>query len=249
MPLLELLRSFFSFYQRSHNVFSMGSDVGIITPCEFREVRDKQKSEAFLKKTVEHLRITLRIPTISAHIFDEPDGDYYPADEWPRSDMEIYVPIYGATIYLNEGFWYFFNGFRYLQLVYPAGTQWLRYEIFDIVRALGQKEAWYCSYYDVEDSIGPNGYTLETWLEKAANSDEGITEYSVDALIREGEAIRHSHRRYYHDSFSDVFPLFDEMKKRYAPQCLLGLSTSSDMQVRVEDNGQIIRVPALFPIR
>lgn len=224
----------------------MGSDIGIIIPCEFHEVRNKRKAEAYLRRVANSLQDTLKIKGVVTLMNDDYCDGTPLKEAWPDYLPEIWVPTYDATIYLADGFWYMFNGFRYHQLVYPPGTQWLRYDIFDIVRALGQNEAWYCSEYDIDDSVGIENYTLESWLAKAKNSDDGITEYDVTALIREGESLWDNQRRYYHDSFTDVFSLFEEMKERYAPYRLLGLSIDKEKQVRVEENGIVKAVPALF---
>lgn len=213
----------------------MGVDIGIITPCEFRDIRNKHKVSAFLQETAEHLHRTLLIDNINARIADDSSGE----DDFL---CDIYVPEYDADVYLCDGFWYFFNGFRFHQLTSPTGTKWLRCEIYDIVRALGQKEAWYCSMYDIEDEVGPEGYSLESWLEKARNSSEGIAE--IDSL-GDNEALA----RYYHDTFSDIIPLFVEMTARYVPNRLLGLSTGIDNTVRVESDGNVFRFPALFEIK
>ena len=129
----------------------MGSDIGVIIPSSFKEVRNKKKAEAFLLQMAEHLRKVLRIESISTSMNDDYCNGSPLKDEWPEYLPQIWVPEYGSHIYLQDGFWCMFNGFRYHQLVYPPGTQWLRHDIFDIVRALGQKEAWYCSEYDIED--------------------------------------------------------------------------------------------------
>lgn len=227
----------------------MGSDIGIIIPCEFREVKNKRKAEAYIHQIADNLRKTLRIEGVISYMNDDYCDGCPLKEEWPEYLPEIWVPEYDANIELGQGFWYMFNGFRYHQLVYPPGTQWLRYDIFDIVRALGQKEAWYCSEYGMEDSIGFENYTLKLWLEKVRNSEDGVTEYDLESLLKEGEALWDTQKSYYHDSFSDVFPLFEEMRERYAPQHLLGLSTGTDKHVRVEENGKVIRVPALFPVK
>ena len=181
------------------------------------------------------------------------NDDYYDGtplkEEWPDYLPEIYIPIYSANLRLYEGFWYLYNGYRYHHMFFPPGTQWQRYDVFDIVRALGQKEAWYCSEYEIEDAVGPENYTLESWLEKAFRSPHGITEYNLDELIREGDAIWDTYKEYYHDTYSDVFPFFDKVAEQLAPKHLLGLSCALDKMLRVEDDGKVISVPPPFQVR
>ncbi len=221
----------------------MGADIGVIIPSGFRDVRDKRKAEQFLRETADSLSKELMIDNIAVYMYDDYCDGKPLAEEWPDYLLEISIPYYGATLQLFEGFWFLYNGYRYYQLFCPTGTQWLRHEIFDIVRALGQKEAWYCSEYGIDDEVGPENYTLESWLEKASRSPDGITEYNLRSIVQEGEAIESTYAEYYHDSYADVFPLFDKIAKKVAPNRLLGLSAHEDGRVRVlQPDGNVSRV-------
>lgn len=210
----------------------MGSDIGIIIPSEFNDIRDKRKAEKYLRVIAKKIESTLRIEGITTRMNDDYCDGSPLKEEWPDFSPEIWVPTYEASIYLADGFWYMFNGYRYHQLFYPPGTQWLRYNIFDIVRALGQHEAWYCSVYDIEDSVGIENYTLESWLDKAKNSDDGITEYDVTALIREGESLWDNQRRYYHDSFTDLYQKVEDIEEQEKVR-VLGLTEFGEGKIRV----------------
>jgi len=210
----------------------MGSDIGIIIPSEFNDIRDKRKAEKYLRVITKKIESTLRIEGITTRMNDDYCDGSPLKEEWPDFSPEIWVPTYEASIYLADGFWYMFNGYRYHQLFYPPGTQWLRYNIFDIVRALGQHEAWYCSVYDIEDSVGIENYTLESWLDKAKNSEDGIAEYDLNALKREGESLWDNQRRYYHDSFTDLYQKVEDIEEQEKVR-VLGLTEFGEGKIRV----------------
>ena len=210
----------------------MGSDIGIIIPSEFNDIRDKRKAEKYLRVIAKKIESTLRIEGITTRMNDDYCDGSPLKEEWPDFSPEIWVPTYEASIYLADGFWYMFNGYRYHQLFYPPGTQWLRYNIFDIVRALGQHEAWYCSVYDIEDSVGIENYTLESWLDKAKNSEDGIAEYDLNALKREGESLWDYQRRYYHDSFTDLYQKVEDIEEQEKVR-VLGLTEFGEGKIRV----------------
>lgn len=210
----------------------MGSDIGIIISSEFNDIRDKRKAEKYLRVIAKKIESTLRIEGITTRMNDDYCDGSPLKEEWPDFSPEIWVPTYEASIYLADGFWYMFNGYRYHQLFYPPGTQWLRYNIFDIVRALGQHEAWYCSVYDIEDSVGIENYTLESWLDKAKNSEDGIAEYDLNALKREGESLWDNQRRYYHDSFTDLYQKVEDIEEQEKVR-VLGLTEFGEGKIRV----------------
>lgn len=210
----------------------MGSDIGIIIPSEFNDIRDKRKAEKYLRVIAKKIESTLRIEGITTRMNDDYCDGSPLKEEWPDFSPEIWVPTYEASIYLADGFWYMFNGYRYHQLFYPPGTQWLRYNIFDIVRALGQHEAWYCSVHDIEDSVGIENYTLESWLDKAKNSEDGIAEYDLNALKREGESLWDNQRRYYHDSFTDLYQKVEDIEEQEKVR-VLGLTEFGEGKIRV----------------
>lgn len=210
----------------------MGSDIGIIIPSEFNDIRDKRKAEKYLRVIAKKIESTLRIEGITTRMNDDYCDGSPLKEEWPDFSPEIWVPTYEASIYLADGFWYMFNGYRYHQLFYPPGTQWLRYNIFDIVRALGQHEAWYCSVYDIEDSVGIENYTLESWLDKAKNSEDGIAEYDLNALKLEGESLWDNQRRYYHDSFTDLYQKVEDIEEQEKVR-VLGLTEFGEGKIRV----------------
>ena len=210
----------------------MGSDIGIIIPGEFNDIRDKRKAEKYLRVIAKKIESTLRIEGITTRMNDDFCDGSPLKEEWPDFSPEIWVPTYEASIYLADGFWYMFNGYRYHQLFYPPGTQWLRYNIFDIVRALGQHEAWYCSVYDIEDSVGIENYTLESWLDKAKNSEDGIAEYDLNALKQEGESLWDNQRRYYHDSFTDLYQKVEDIEEQEKVR-VLGLTEFGEGKIRV----------------
>ena len=210
----------------------MGSDIGIIIPSEFKDIRDKRKAEKYLRVIAKKIESTLRIEGITTRMNDDYCDGSPLKEEWPDFSPEIWVPTYEASIYLADGFWYMFNGYRYHQFFYPPGTQWLRYNIFDIVRALGQHEAWYCSVYDIEDSVGIENYTLESWLDKAKNSEDGIAEYDLNALKREGESLWDNQRRYYHDSFTDLYQKVEDIEEQEKVR-VLGLTEFGEGKIRV----------------
>lgn len=210
----------------------MGSDIGIIIPSEFNDIRDKRKAEKYLRVIAKKIESTLKIEGITTRMNDDYCDGSPLKEEWPDFSPEIWVPTYEASIYLADGFWYMFNGYRYHQLFYPPGTQWLRYNIFDIVRALGQHEAWYCSVHDIEDSVGIENYTLESWLDKAKNSEDGIAEYDLNALKREGESLWDNQSRYYHDSFTDLYQKVEDIEEQEKVR-VLGLTEFGEGKIRV----------------
>lgn len=58
------------------------------------------------------------------------------------------LPIYDVEIELHNGFWNIESYCHYCQIVMHHGDYfWLRRSIYDIVRALGQNEAWHAAEY------------------------------------------------------------------------------------------------------
>ena len=76
----------------------MGSDIGIIIPCEFREVKNKRKAEAYIHQIADNLRKTLRIEGVMSYMNDDYCDGCPLKEEWPEYLPEIWVPEYDANI-------------------------------------------------------------------------------------------------------------------------------------------------------
>ena len=82
-------------------------------------------------------------------------------------EISFYLPVYDVEMSLHNGFWQIESFFHYCQIVMHQGDNfWLRRSLFDIARALGQKEAWHAEEYytwnggNIEDFEVP----FEDWL-------------------------------------------------------------------------------------
>ena len=116
----------------------MGVDVTHIIRHEFRDVKDKKAAMVFVDETIQRLKKNLHIYGV--------DDEFGLREEY---DTLIFrLPVYDVDFELHNGFWDVESYYHYCQIVMHDGDYfWLRRKIFDIVRALGQEEAWHATEY------------------------------------------------------------------------------------------------------
>lgn len=110
------------------------------------------------------------------------------------------------TLYLRKGYWHISPAYRYHQLFTPP--LFVRKGIYDIAKALGKSEAWYCDEFRLDNSGDPNWdydtQTFEEWLEFINSTYGPIKEFPIEEIMLNGE-IWPKVEPIYHDSYEDIF--------------------------------------------
>ena len=124
----------------------MSTCVDHIIRHDFYNLDDKPAATAFLENAIQQVRERLRIKDeIKADII-EYEGDAECAE---FIEYSFQIPNFDADVQLGRGFWKVSQALNLSHLYHRFnGVYSLRYDIFDIARALGADEAWHCSEYD-----------------------------------------------------------------------------------------------------
>ena len=213
----------------------MGVDITHIIKHDFRQTHDIQLSLDFAKKTIEHLKKELLIQNPNESFELQYDEDC--------SEIRFKLPIYDIEFTLHNGFWQIESYLHYCQLVMHQDDYfWLRWLTYDIVRALGKKEAWYA-----EECYTWNGgkcetleSTFEEWYEQATKEyGSSIPEFDQSAIIAQGDVHIPDYEPIYHDSFKECYAHFNRLQSQIIGYKLLGIHRIGNCFVRCEKDGHL----------
>lgn len=201
---------------------------------DFHDLDDKAAAIAFLEKSIELLRDRLRIK--DRIIVDVTE---YEDDDSGFTEYSFRIPNYDATIQMGRGFWKVSQALSLDQLFHRFnGIYSTRYDIFDIARALGAKEAWHCSEY-ISPYNEEDDETFDSWLQTMEKRFKVIPEFDEVEVDRFREENGHAYyAQIVHDSFQDCMKRFEELQKRYADYSVRNLSRIADRYIKLHrDDG------------
>ena len=121
-------------------------------------------------------------------------------------DYQVYSQSYRMpTLYLRKGYWHVSPAYRYHQLFTPP--LFVRKGFYDIAKALGKSEVWYCDEFRLDNSGDLNwnydSPSFEEWL-KYINSTYGpIKEFPIEEIML-NEEIWPNVEPVYHDCFKEI---------------------------------------------
>ena len=109
-------------------------------------------------------------------------------------------------MFLRKVYWHISPAYRYHQLF--TQPLFVRKGFYDIAKALGKSEAWYCDEFRLDNSGDPNWnydtQTFEEWLEYIWSTYGPIKEFPIEEIMSNNE-IWPKVEPVYHDSFKDLF--------------------------------------------
>lgn len=183
----------------------MGVNVQILVKHDFFDLDNYEKSEEFVKQTIDHIKQVLSIN--EGDDYFQLWGYYNNNHKW--SDIQFEIPLLDLSIHLRRGHWSIWSCSRYYQVTNKLnGRLHIIDDAFDVARALGQNEAWLCDEF-IEQEFENN--TLDEIL-AAATERWGITEYPYAELIKNDDNAFPTPARFYHYDFAEVVAEFDAKK-------------------------------------
>lgn len=208
----------------------MGVDVTHIIRHEFRDVKDKKAAMVFVDETIQRLKKNLHIYGV--------DDEFGLREEY---DTLIFrLPVYDVDFELHNGFWDVESYYHYCQIVMHDGDYfWLRRKIFDIVRALGQEEAWHATEYltwnggNIEEAYVP----FEDWISFVNKKNGSIPEFDQNAIMKQGNVHIPQYEPVYHDTFKECKETFSDVQSKLKDYKLLGLEFVGNGYYRCEKDG------------
>lgn len=213
----------------------MGRNITHIIKHEFRQTHDVQLSLEYAKRTIERLKKALLLHGSYA------DFELLYEEEYSRISFQL--PVYNVEFTLHNGFWEMDSSFHYCRLVLHRGDYFfLRWLTYDMVRALGEREAWYA-----EENYTWNGgkcetleSTFEEWYEQAVKDyGKPIPEFDQAALLAQGDVLMPDYEPLYHDAFKECEAHFNCLQSRIGGYKLLGIHRIGNHFVRCEKGGQL----------
>lgn len=209
----------------------MGLDVHFVVRHNFYDLRDVKKCRKFAERTAARLKKALHI---MAPAIVWADDTYI--NEESIVDCSVGLPVYEVTLYLRRGHWMIHTGFRYSHVARHDGDYfWIREMAFDLTKAFGQKEVWYCD----DNSSYEYDKTLDEWLEFMVEKFGRIPEYDEKDFYELTEEGYLSYEHFYHDSFGDYPKRFNRINRRVKPNKLLGLDKIVRGYMRVQQGDGI----------
>ena len=210
----------------------MSTCVDHILRHDFYDLDDKTAATAFLENAIQQVRERLRIKDDIKTEIIEYAGD----EECPGYiDYSFRIPNFDADVQLGRGFWKVSQALNLSHLYHRFnGVYSLRYEIFDIARALGGDEAWHCSEYD---SPYAEEDRFDEWLESVHKRLGDICEFNEEQIDRFRENNKHGiYAEIVHDSFADCRTRLEELKIRFPEYTVLNLGRIAGKYIKLHKN-------------
>lgn len=208
----------------------MGVDISHIIRHDFKDVKNPAASMDFVKGTIERLKKNLHIYGVDEEL--ELEEDF--------GTISFHLPVYDVKFELHNGFWDIESYYHYCQIVMHDGDYfWLRRKIYDIVRALGQKEAWHAEEYytwnggNIEEPDVP----LEEWIGFVTKKYGPIPEFEQQLIMKQGDVHIPDYESVYHDTFKECIDTFKQVQSQLIGYRLLGLEFVGNRYYRCEKDG------------
>lgn len=213
----------------------MGVDISHIIRHDFKDVNNRVSSMGFVKETIESLKKNLHIYGVDEEFELEEDFE----------TISFQLPVYDVKFELHNGFWDIESYYHYCQIVMHDGDYfWLRRKIYDIVRALGQNEAWHAEEYytwnggNIEEPDVP----LEAWIEFVNKKYGSIPEFDQNAIMQQEDVHIPDYESVYHDTFKECIDTFEQIQSQLNGYRLLGLEFVGNGYYRCEKDGGLYLV-------
>lgn len=135
----------------------------------------------------------------------EGEDIYYPYG-LDCEDYRVYSDNHHMScLYLRKGYWHISPAYRYHQLFTPP--LFVRKGFYDIAKALGKDEAWYCDEFHL-DNCGDERWDYDTqsfdeWLTFISAKYGAIKEYPIEE-IQSFKGMWFPAKPVYHDSFRNM---------------------------------------------
>ena len=210
----------------------MGTDISHIVKHDFKLFHDRNASKAFCEKVYEHLRKELLLGD------GEPEWDEPGVLDDEEDFLQISIADYDLNLRLLPDFWEIESYARYSFLL--RGER-VRKWAFDVVRALGAKEAWHASdYFGWLGDLSYPGCDFEEWMEYLGQEyGKPIRELSPADFWKLGPDGYLDYEPIYHDNFKECFDEFERLQESIPDYRLLGISRVGDCFLRCEKNGEL----------
>ncbi|MBO4443685.1 MAG: hypothetical protein J5814_02805 [Bacteroidaceae bacterium] len=135
----------------------------------------------------------------------EGEDVYYP-EGLDCNDYQVYSDTHHMfRMILKKGYWHVSPAYRYHQLFSPP--LFVRKGFYDVAKALGKKEIWYCDEFRLDNSGDKNWdydtQSFEEWLDYIHSTYGIIKEFPVDEIMSFKE-MWFPADPVYHDSFMDL---------------------------------------------
>lgn len=213
----------------------MGVDISHIIRHDFKDVNNRVSSMGFVKETIERLKKNLYIYGV--------DEEFELEENFETISFQL--PVYDVKFELHNVFWDIESYYHYCQIVMHDGDYfWLRRKIYDIVRALGQNEAWHAEEYytwnggNIEEPDVP----LEAWIEFVNKKYGSIPEFDQNAIMQQGDVHIPDYEFVYHDTFKECIDTFEQVQSQLNGYRLLGLEFVGNGYYRCEKDGGLYLV-------
>ena len=172
----------------------MGVCVEGLIRNDFYDMDNIEAVEAELNRVSKLLNDNLQLEGEDVYYPDGMDcGDYQ-----VRSDKH-----HMSCLYLKKGYWHVGPAYRYQQLFTPP--LFVRKGFYDIAKALGKSEIWYCNEFHLwnsgDEEWDYDTQTFEEWLEYITNKYGPIKEYPIDEVMKSDPLKYFPADPVYHDSF------------------------------------------------
>lgn len=133
--------------------------------------------------------------------------DRYLPDGLDNGDFRVYSETHHMYMMsLRKGYWHISPAYKYHQLFTPP--LFVRKGFYDIAKAMGKAEAWYCDEFRLDNSGDPNRnydtQSFKEWLEYINFTYGPIKEFPIEEIMLNDE-IWPNVDVVYHDSFKDIF--------------------------------------------
>ena len=210
----------------------MGACVTVIIKNDLQDRKDGYKmaeyGQWFCEKYNRHFHSTV---SYNCHTYIDDDG------------FEVTINIPEGLVRLHPGFWEVFIPYHYVQLFLHDGNWfWIRDMVFNLVLALGVKEAWYCDEYAMDQLDEDNNF--EDFIQMMIGWVGEPQEYSIEQVLaneeRTGSYINDlEDGPFYHDSFDECFDTYQTLSNQIFDAkgvVLLGLSRFGQNYLLVEDH-------------
>lgn len=218
----------------------MGVDISHIVRNDFQDVYDSEAARKFVMETIDRLKKALLIQG------DEIDFEYRYEIDYKISFRFPMDSSYDMEFELQNGFWQIESYYHYCHIVMHEGDYfWLRRQIYDVAKALGQEEAWHAEeFYTWNGGICQSpGVTFEEWIESVVTRcGKDFPEYDQASIMAQGDKTFPKYEPVYHDSFKECNELFEKLQGQLEGYKLLGLHRVAGLYLRCEKDGKIYHI-------
>lgn len=204
----------------------------ILVKHDFFELENYEKSEAFVKQTIDQVKQVLSINEDYDHF--QLWGYFNEDNKW--SDIQFNIPLLDLSVHLKPGYWCIWTSSNFCQVTNKfKGRLHIIDDAFDVARALGQNEVWLCDEF-IEQEFEEN--TLDEIL-TAVSRRWSITEYSYSELMKNADNAYSTPARFYHYGFAEVAAEFEELKVGCGESMPTNINRICGNYVRVVNDGKV----------